>query len=324
MLVYLTTDDGGVTDLTLEHYRQRARGVGLVIVELSTVTYAGRAWIAEMGAYRDELVPGLRRLAETIRGEGAKVVIQIGHGGPRGLNNFELGLPISPLLPAGPSAVPLPGSNVYPRALSTEEVEEIVVAFGDAAERAVEAGFDGVEVHGAHGYLNHGFVSPYTNRRTDKYGGSRESRMRLPVEIVEEIRRRVGSDYPVMYRLGAFDGVEGGLTVEDAQDVARALVEAGVDGMEVSGGYGRPSAPMPNRPRRPSRPVRPRQGFMIPKAAKIQQAVDVPVVGVGGVTEPEYADQIVREGRVSMVGVGRGMLTDPQWALHAAAELSGA
>lgn len=314
MLVDLATHDGEVTDATLDHYRQRAPGVGLVIVELSTVTYSGRAWMEEVGIYKDELVPGLRRLAKTVQGQGTKVAIQLGHGGARGLPKAWLGLPDSaPRLPAGPSPVPLPGEEAVPRELSTEEVEGIVVAFGEAARRAQDAGFDAVEVHGAHGYLNHEFVSPLTNRRSDRYGGSPANRMRLPVEIVAEVRRRLGPDFPVMYRLGGRDGLDGGLTVEGAQRVAMALVEAGVNGMEVSGGFGRPGPP----------PRRIRQGHMIPTTARIQQAVSVPVVGLGGITEPAFADQIIREGRVSMAGVGRGILNDPQWALNAAAELGG-
>jgi len=175
---------------------------------------------------------------------------------------------------------------------------------------AVKAGFDAVEVHGVHGYLLNQFTSPLTNRRSDRYGGSLENRMRLPLEIVAEVRARVGLDYPVLYRLGADDMMEGGLTVEEGQRTAVALVEAGVDVMDVSGGHCGYEIGVTS------------QGYFLPLAERIKQVIEVPVIGVGGIREPEFADQVIRQGRVDLVAVGRAILHDPEWARKAVATLS--
>ncbi|MDP3063193.1 MAG: NADH:flavin oxidoreductase [Chloroflexota bacterium] len=306
MANHLATEEGEVTDRLIAHYRERAAGVGLVIIEHCYVSLDGRMRITQPGVHKDGLVPGLRRLARAVQGEGSRVAIQINHCGGKAVSGAGLGPP------AGPSPVPLPGSEIVPRELSVSEIREIVVRFGDAARRAREAGFDAVEVHGAHGYLNNQFTSPLTNRRTDWYGGSFENRMRLPLEIVEEVRRQVGRDYPLMFRLGASDMLDGGLTVEDGKRIAVALVGAGVDVVDVSGGlYGS------------THPTIKGQGFLIPLAEEVKTVVNVPVIGVGGITDSEFADQVVRQGRVDMVAVGRAMLHDPNWARSAMVTLSG-
>lgn len=303
----LSGEGGEVTDRLVEHYRERAPGVGLVIVEHACVMLAGRMHAGQVGVHEDELVPGLRRLARAVQEQGARVAIQINHVGAKAPPNPALGTP------AGPSAVPLPESEVVPRELSLSEIEGIVTAFGQAARRAKEAGFDGVEVHGAHGFLNNQFTSPLTNKRADRYGGNLENRMRLPLEIVAEVRRQVGAGYLVFYRLGASDMLEGGLTVEEGQRIAVALVGAGVDVVDVSGGLGGSI-----------HPTRTGQGFLVPLAEEIKRVVTVPVIGVGGITQPEFADRVIREGRVDIVAVGRAILHDPQWGRKAVAALSGA
>jgi len=281
--------------------------VGLVIVEHACVMLAGRMHARQLGIHDDGLVPGLRRLAQAVQEQGLRVAIQINHVGAKAPPNPALGSP------AGPSAVSPPGSEAVPRELSLLEIEGIVIAFGQAARRAKEAGFNAVEVHGAHGFLNNQFTSPLTNKRTDRYGGSLQNRMRLPLEIVAEVRRRVGAGYPVFYRLGASDMLEGGLTTEEGQRIAEALVGAGVDVVDVSGGLGGSLHPTLTG-----------QGFLVPLAEEIKRVVKVPVIGVGGITEPEFADQVIREGRVDMVAVGRAILYDPQWGRKAVASLSGA
>ena len=296
----LATGDGEVTEGHITHYRERAPGVGLVIVEHSFVMAAGRASLEQVGVHEDRLVPGLRRLARAVQEQGSKAAIQLNHCGAKAHPDPALGSP------AGPSAVSLPNSDVVPRELSAEEIKGIVAAFGNAARRAREAGFDAVEVHGAHGYINNQFTSPLTNKRTDRYGGSLENRMRLPLEIVSAVRVEVGADYPLLFRLGACDMMDGGLSVQDGQRIAAALVEAGVDVIDVSGGF------VGDR-----HPTLTGQGYFIPLAEEIKQAVDAPVIGVGGVTEPGFADEVIRRGRVDMVAVGRAILNDPGWACRA-------
>ena len=307
MGTHLATDEGEVTDALIEHYRQRAPGVGLVIVESSYVMLAGRGGLNQLGIHRDEGIPGLQRLASAVKEQDSRISIQLNHSGASALPDEALGTP------AGPSAVPLPGSDVIPRELSKGEIESIITAFAQAARRAKEAGFDAVEVHGAHGYLNGQFTSPLTNRRTDEYGGSLANRICLPLEIVSEVRNLVGADYPILYRLGADDMMKGGLTIQDGRRIAAALVESGVNAIDVSGGLVGADHPTIKG-----------QGYFIPLAEGIKQAasVQVPVIGVGGITEPAFADEVIRERRVDMVAVGRAILNDPEWAHKAVEALS--
>jgi len=302
----LAGNGGQVTDRLVAHYQERAPGVGLVIVEHACVTLAGRMHDSQLGIHKDELVPGLGTLARAVQKQGARIAIQINHVGAKAPPNPALGTP------ASASAVAPPGIETVPRELSLSEIGEIVKAFGQAARRAKEAGFDAVEVHGAHGFLNNQFTSPLTNKRTDSYGGSLENRMRLPLEIVAELRRQVGGDYPILYRLGASDMIEGGLTLQEGQRIASALVEAGVDVVDVSGGHGGSVHPTITG-----------QGFLVPMAEEIKRVVTVPVIGVGGITEPEFADRVIREGRVDLIAVGRAILRDPGWGAKAVAALSG-
>ena len=183
--------------------------------------------------------------------------------------------------------------------------------FGEAARRACKAGFDGVEVHGAHGFLLNQFASPLSNRRTDEYGGSFENRFRFPLEVVEEVRKAVGSDSSLLYRLGVYDGQEGGVTTRECQGFARKLVEGGVNMVDVSGGF------VGSRPKGSVS-----QGYFLPLAEKIKQAVEVPVIGVGGIKDTEFADEAIRQNRVDLVAVGRALLADPDWALNATKTLT--
>lgn len=302
----LATDKGEVTDRLIAHYSDRAPGVGLVIVEHCYVMPEGRLRMAQPGIDSDDLIPGLAKLAQAVHEQGARIAIQINHAGSKTPPDAARRLPV------GPSPVPFPGSDVEPRELTVDEIEEIVLAFGQAARRAREAGFDAVEVHGAHGFLNSQFLSPLTNRRTDQYGGTLRNRVRLPLQIVSEILQQVGSDYPVLYRLGADDFMDGGLTIEEGAQAAEALARAGVDVIDVSGGLGGANHPTIRG-----------QGFLVPMAERVKAAARVPVIGVGGVTEPQFADRIIREGRVDMVAVGRAILRDPAWARKVVAALKG-
>jgi len=306
MATRFATETGEVTARLIAHYSDRAVGVGLVIVEHCFVMIEGRMCADQPGIHRDDLIPGLTRAVQAVHRQGAKIAVQINHGGSKTPPDAALGLPV------GPSPVPFPGSEVQPRELTVGEIPRIVEAFGKAARRARTAGFDAVEVHGAHGFLNSQFLSPLTNRRTDRYGGTLENRLRLPVEIVTEVLHQAGGDFPLLYRLGAEDFMDGGLSIEEGVQSAEAMVRAGVDVLDVSGGLGGFVHPTING-----------QGFMIPAAERVKAAVPVPVIGVGGITEPKFADQVIREGRVDMVAVGRAMLSDPSWARKAAESLSG-
>jgi len=207
--------------------------------------------------------------------------------------------------PVAPSAIPN-DSGVSPRELETQEIGRMVHLFGEAARRAREAEFDAVEVHGAHGYLLNQFTSPVTNRRNDEYGGSFENRVRFPLETVTEVRSVVGPDYLVLYRLGAYDGEGRGVTIQEMQAFAQKLVDAGVNIIDVSGGLIGPSPDDMTG-----------QGYFLPLAEKIKRAVNVPIIGVGGITDPAFANQAIRGARVDLVAVGRALLANPDWALAA-------
>ena len=200
MSLDLASTGGEVTDALVAHYTRRAGGVGLVIVEHSYITAEGRASLNQLGIHDDALIRGLTKLAESIHKEGTPACIQINHPGR------EARRPICGSQPVAPSAIPATDSDEIPKELDKNEIHRLVQLFGEAARRACEAGFDAVEVHGAHGYLLNQFTSPLSNTRTDEYGGSFESRIRFPREIVEEVRKAVGSDFPLLYRLGAYDG----------------------------------------------------------------------------------------------------------------------
>ena len=290
----LATRKGAVTSRLVEHYVRRSKALGLLIIEHSYVSLDGKLGERQLGIYDGKLAKGLRKLANSVHSIGTPVVIQINHAGSR--TTME----VTGMQPVAPS----PSENT--RELKINEIEALVDAFALAAERAMKAGFDGVEVHGAHGFLLNQFFSPLANRRRDSYGGSLENRMRFPLEVVERVKKIVG-DKLLLYRLGADDLDPAGTQIEDSQKFAVRLEEAGVDIIDVSGGLGG------SRPEQLQR----RQGYYVPQAQQIKKVVGVPVIGVGGIKEPQYADRIIREGRVDLVAVGRELLKDPDWALKA-------
>lgn len=289
------TSKGEVTKSQIKHYVKRCRGLGLIIVEHSYVIPNGKLSPNQLGIYDDALIPGLSRLVKAVHEQGTPVAAQISHAGARTMFSVIGTQPVGP----SPTIVFQEAS----RELSIEEIDGVVEAFGFAARRTVKAGFDAVEVHGAHGFLLSQFLSPLTNKRQDEYGGSFEKRAHFPIRVFKRVREEVGEEFPVLYRLGADDFREGGLTLNEAKMFAALLVEAGVDALDVSAGIGG------SNPQGVSG-----QGYLFHLAEEIKKAVSVPVIGVGGVTEAEFADKAVRDGRVDMVAVGRALLTDPKWA----------
>ena len=290
----LATTEGAVTDNLTEHYARRSKALGLLIVEHSYVSLDGKLSKRQLGVYDDGLVSGLEKLSSSVHATGTPVVIQINHAGR------TASMETTGMEPVAPS----PFENA--RELRGKEIEALVKAFTMAAERAMRAGFDGVEVHGAHGFLLNQFFSPLANRRGDKYGGSLENRMRFPLEVVEKVKEKVGGRL-LLYRLGSDDLDPAGITIEDSKKFAIKLQEAGVDIIDVSGGL------CGSRPEQ----LQDRQGYFIPQAQQIKKVVDIPVIGVGGITETEYANTLIREEKVDLVAVGRALLKDPDWAIKA-------
>jgi len=294
----LATNRGQVTEKHLAYYKPRAREIGLVIVEHSYVSFGGRFTSTQIGIHDDSLIPGLRRLVNVIHDSRTPAAIQINHSGGK------CSQAVCGAQPVGPSSIKYWKEPT--RGLEISEIRRHVQDFGEAARRAVEAGFDAVEIHASHGWLLNEFASPLTNKRTDQYGGSLENRFRFSLEVVQEVRRRVGNEYPVFFRLGADDFTPGGLTIEESKIMAPQIVEAGVDVMDISAGICGIYHPTNKGP-----------GFFIPLAEEIRKVVSVPVIGVGGIGTAELADQYVREGRVDLVAVGRALMNDPDWGVKA-------
>lgn len=290
----LANTEGAVTDSLIMHYIRRSKALGLLVIEHSYVSLVGKLSERQLGIYDDELVPGLEKLSSSIHSTGTPVVIQINHAGR------STSMETTGMKPVAPS----PSGNT--RELRSKEIEALAEAFAMAAERAVRAGFDGVEIHGAHGFLLNQFFSPLTNRRRDKYGGSLENRIRFPLEVTERVKEKVGGRL-LLYRLGADDLDPAGTRIEHSKKFAVKLQEAGVDIIDVSGGL------CGSRPAQ----LEDRQGYFLPQAQQIKKVVNTPVIGVGGITEPEYADRLIREEKVDLVAVGRALLKDPNWVVKA-------
>lgn len=298
--------DGYVTQTLTDFYLARANGgVGLITCESCYVEKGGKGFVGHLSLDDDKYIPGLMGLTETVKSAGAKIVLQLIHCGRQ----------TTPSLcgrqPVAPSPIPCPVLKEMPHEATVDEIEYIIRAFVKAARRAKEAGFDGVEIHAAHGYLINQFLSPYSNRRTDSYGGDLWARAKMLLKIVSGIKQDVGSDYPVFCRLSADEFVQGGLTLENTGDVAGWLQNVGLDAISVSGGVYESAYKIV-----PPMDVKP--GSLVGLAAGIKQKVNIPVFAVAGISDPAFADQILVEGKADMVLLGRALLADPDWPVKAA------
>jgi NADPH2 dehydrogenase len=283
--------EGEVTNRLINFYVRRSSHLGLPIVEHSYVSPTGKIGPKQLAIHQDSTISGFEKLANALHAIGVPAVVQISHAG--GVTNKR----VIGTEPAGPSP------REKSRMLETSEIYAIVDDFALAAERAVKAGFDGVEIHGAHGYLLNQFFSPLFNRREDEFGGSLEKRIHFPLLIVEKVRRILGNRL-LLYRLGSDDLAPSGTHIEDSIVFARRLESLGVDILDISGGM------CGSEPRQ----LRQIKGYFVPQASEIKKAVKIPVIGVGGITEAEFADRLVTEGKVDLVAVGRAFWTDSQWA----------
>ena len=296
------------TEAQIHWYRVRARGgVGLVVVEAAAVAADATLLPFSMGIWDDAQIPGLARLADALRAEGVPAVLQLVHGGARAWRPDEEAERM------GPSAVALlPGP--VPRAMTEADLEAVIDAFARAAGRARKAGFDGVELHAGHYYLLSQFLSPYTNQRTDRWGGDREGRVRLVVEVVKAVRRAVGETFPIFCRMHAFEDLEGGLSPEDALFCAQALEAAGVDLLDLSG-IGRSSlGEWRGQAFLNTSSLLPREapaGAFAPFAGRIKAAVGIPVITVGKLAAPGAAQQVLDLDQADLVALARTLIADP-------------
>lgn len=302
MVVWAASEDGEVSDYILSHYSSFTR-LGYAIVEATVVSPEGRLSQRQIGAFNDNHIVGLRRLADLLHERSDLVGIQLHHAGRSTtmINTFGRSL-------LAPSAISS-GKGEVPRELTINEIARIQDDFVSAAQRVVEAGFDAIELHGAHSYLISQFLSPLANQRTDEYGGSLENRARFGLEVVRKVRNAVGDRCIITIRLGLADGVEGGLTVAEGQQVACWMVEAGVEMLHVSSGIGAPPAS--------TRPAGSPWSERLHLARLAKQAVKVPVIGVGGILTPEQAENALQEEMTDLIAIGKGLLADPLWASKA-------
>lgn len=318
-----SADDGMANDWHLVHLGARAvGGAGLVIVEATAVEARGRISPGDLGIWGDEQIDPLARITEFMKAHGAAAGVQLAHAGRKASTARPFGEAAANnragLAPdqggwavVAPTDQPFADGYPQPNALTLDEIQgEIIPAFAAAAQRAVAAGFDVIEIHAAHGYLLHEFFSPLVNTRTDAYGGSFENRTRLTVEVARAIRTVIPDTLPLFTRISATDWLPDGWTGEDSVALARLLKAEGVDLIDCSTGGAVPGVKIPVAP-----------SYQVPFAQQVRRDADLPTAAVGLITTPEQADGIVREGCADIVLLAREMLRDPYWAIRAAQTL---
>lgn len=296
-------DDGNVSDELLKYYDEKtiSGSIGLVIVEHCYVSCEGQATKGQLSISDDINIDGLKKLVEIIHKNGSKVFAQLNHAG----GNRKIDIKSKP--PIAPSKTFMIRTDKIPEEISLDEIKRVVQDFKKAAIRAKKAGFDGVEIHSAHGYLLNQFYSPLTNKREDVYGFKTiESRVRIHLEIIEEIRSVVGSDYPIALRLGGCDYMEGGSNILDSVKASKIFEKAGIDLLDISGGfcgYLKPGAS--------------EQGYFSEITEAIKKEVKIPVLLTGGVIDKEALNNLLDEQKADLIGVGRAILKDSNWAKNA-------
>jgi 2,4-dienoyl-CoA reductase-like NADH-dependent reductase (Old Yellow Enzyme family) len=313
-----SSENGMPTDWHMVHLSSRAvGGAAMVFVEATAVSPEGRISPADSGIWSDAHAEAFKRITAFIKSQNAVPAIQLAHAGRKAstdvpwrggsfLRSSEGGWQT-----LAPSPVPFRESDDAPREMNRDDIESVISEFVNATARSVEAGFETVEIHMAHGYLLHEFLSPLANRRTDEYGGSLEARARFPLRVARAVREAFPSSLPVFVRISATDWVEGGWDLQQSIQLARWLKEVGIDLIDCSSGGVVPGAKIPVGP-----------GFQVPFAAAVRKEADIATGAVGLITEPKQAEEIVSKGDADVVFLARAMLRDPYWAIHAARELN--
>ncbi|MFN3534029.1 MAG: FAD-dependent oxidoreductase, partial [Desulfatiglandales bacterium] len=302
---FLIEADGSMTDKTVEHYKRRAQsGASMVIVEACAVSADGIVSHHQARIDEDRYTEGLSKIARTIREEGAIPAVQLHHAGR------QTSIKVIGARPKAPSPLPCPTIKGDVEPMSVDQIQEMVWKFVEASRRAKEAGFELIEVHGAHGYLVNQFLSPFSNIREDEYGGSVENRTRFAKEIVEGIRALLGPDYPISFKISAEEFVPNGLTTKESIEILKILVGAGVDVVQVSAGNDA-------TPEWICQPMFMKAACLSPYAKQIKEALNIPVMTVGRINDPILADRLLVEGCADLVCIGRGLIADPEFVIKA-------
>ena len=276
--------DGKVTENLIEYYRLRAECTGLIITEHAYVSIEGKSTPKQLSMADDSVIDGFRNLTDAIHEENCFAIAQLNHGGKELISRDWLNI----------------------NSMSKEDIEKVKEDFANAAIRTKKAGFDGVEIHAAHEYLLTHFYSPYTNKRSDEYGGSLENRLRLANEIIQEVRASVGEDYIVAIRFGAYDYWEGGSKLEEIPIAVKSFIDSGVDLIDISGGLCRSRNPYSKEP-----------GYFKELSKIAKDVSSVPVILTGGVKKARDAENLLNEGYCDLIGIGRAMIMDAEWSKKA-------
>jgi 2,4-dienoyl-CoA reductase-like NADH-dependent reductase (Old Yellow Enzyme family) len=319
------SEDGAPNDWQLAHLGRLAiGGCGIVFGEETGVEARGRKTYTCAGIYADKHIAAYRRLNDLIKANGAVPAIQLGHAGRKAschdavkgwapLRAEDAADGFEPWTAIGPSALPQTPDHPVPRAMSEADIADVVQAFADATVRAEKAGYEILEIHGAHGYLIHQFLSPLTNKRNDGYGGSRENRMRFALEVTRAVRAAWPDEKPLFYRLSAVDGQGGMWNIEDSIALSRALKDCGVDIVDCSSGGIVGSASMSTVPRLP--------GFQVPFAERIKKEAGIATMAVGLITEGEQAERILQDGQADLIAIARELMWYADWPAHTAQKM---
>ena len=323
-----SAQDGQVTDWHLVHLGKFAQGgAGAVFVEATAVEKRGRITHGDTGIWDDAHIPGLKKIAEFVRSQGAAPALQLAHAGRKAsmarpwygngpLTQADFDRGDRPWSTVAPTEQPIDSGWITPRAFKEGDFQTVLNAFRNAVRRAVAAGFDILEIHAAHGYLLHTFLSPLSNTRADSYGGSLENRMRFPLEVATEVRKAWPAGKPLFVRTSSIDDVEGGWSIEDTVAFAKQLKEVGVDVVDCSSGGIQGSATAATRML-----VQRVPGFQLPFAERVRKEAGVKTMAVGLILTPQQAEEALQAGRADLIAVGREALFDPNWPHHAALAL---
>jgi len=292
--------DGSISDATVEHYRRRAAGgPAMVIMEACAVSPEGVVSSHQAVIHDDRFIDGLSRIARAMKAEGSVPAIQIHHGGR------QTSVKVINRKPVAPSPLPCPTIRGEVEPLTIDGIQQLVQKFGDAAQRACQAGFELIEIHGAHGYLVNQFLSRFSNIRQDQYGGDVAGRTRFAREIVEEIRSRVGPQYPISFKISAEEYVDGGLTTDQSIEILKILVAAGIDVVQVSAGND-------VTPEWICQPMFMEKACLVESAYQVKKALPIPVMTVGRINDPLIANRIIAQDKADLICIGRGLLADPE------------
>lgn len=299
----MADSEGYVTDKLFRTYKDLATGgVGMIITGYAFVTENEQPNPGMIGIYNDTFIDKYRPLTDMVHAHGSRIMLQIAYGGSQTTYRPE------GRLIWGPSDVPDLASKVIPTPMTREDIDTLVQAFGSAAARAKAAGFDGVQIHGAHSYLLSQFLSPHYNRRNDEYGGTLENRARILLQTYDEVRRRVGSNFPVLIKINAADFVENGATFEECQYVCQQLAERGIDAIEISGGGGASGERTPSRPKI-NAPEK--EAYHAQYAAELAAELSVPIIVVGGIRSMEMIEHLLNTTNIDYFALSRPLLAEP-------------